>query len=148
MFRDKTWEKCGNLYQAILNPSTSVSDNKVFLFGGVTVVSNATAVPSFRRTTIIQCFDTTTNDTTVYTYSESVCRAMSAVQVDCNTYIADVDGKIGKFELKCGELNKKSEMLKAISRNPKERYRLVQKAGKVIVTYNPSEDVDHLMQML
>ena len=38
-------------------------------------------------------------------------------------------------------------MLKAISRNPKERYRLVQKEGKVIVTYSGSEDGEHLKQM-
>ena len=150
MFRNKTWEKCGHLYQPVLCPSTSVSDNKVFLFGGVTVLSNDTTAPylKFRRTTIIQCFDTTTNDTTVYTNSECVCRAMSTVQVDCRTYITEFDGKIGKFELKSGELKRKSGMLRAISRNPNERYTLVQKDGKVIVTYSISKDGDHLKQML
>ena len=150
IFGNATWEKCGNLYQSVLYPSTSVSDNRIFLLGGSTrdneSIDNIVSNFGFRRTTMIQCFDTTTNDTTIFT-SKFVERVIDAVQVDCATYIADFNGNIGNFEFKCGEVKMKSEMLKVISRNPKERNRLVQKEGKVIVTYSVSQDGDHLKQM-
>ena len=98
-FATKHWEEYGTLTQPAAYTSTIVSDNKVYLFGGLQGLDRQTGSTEEEPLHTFQCFGISTKVCTSITLP-SLPEVNKAIQCDDQTYLFGLNGEICKLDRK------------------------------------------------
>ena len=132
-FGTKKWSDCGSLVQPVAASSLTVTDSKVFVYGGVLQEDVNEQPHLHHRSNLVQYLDISTDVCTLVTLP-SFPTVKRAIQIDSHAYLFDKLGNISRFDT----LEKIPGIVGSkdiFSKSPSQYYNLVHINGYIYVAF-------------